>query len=221
VFLVLLSRQIYLPSSALLSKPSLYTLYLVQKTPRRDVLTILCSLLNTVINSSQPNAISIGSMAGKLPYNHFVFKGEDPRSTLVSICFQVLCVLLDFQSGTARDVVTISGENQSSAPTPRTNAFRYFLAKLVHFSDFLAFRKLTLFQHRTQDFAFIVDGIIGIFELQLASMNNLLPGARKSLPYVTETGEFDPHWYQLPLMRCLSHILLENYRIKQGLYFQR
>jgi High-temperature-induced dauer-formation protein len=135
LILVLLSRQIYVPASLLLAKPSLYTLHLVQKTPRRDVLTVLCSLLNTVMNSPQANATGIGSVAGKLPYNHLVFKGEDPRSTLVSVCFQVLCALLDFQSGSARDLVTVSGESQSLAPTPRTNAFRYFLAKLVSVTD--------------------------------------------------------------------------------------
>lgn len=131
LLLVLLSRQIYVPPSSLLLKPSLYTLYLTQKTRRRDVLTLLCSLLNTAMNSAQVGNISIGSMAGKLPYNHLVFKGEDPRSTLVGTCFQVLCVLLDFQSGSARDVPIGNGENQSSAPTARTNAFRYFLMKLV------------------------------------------------------------------------------------------
>ena len=103
----------------------------MQKTSRRDVLTVLCSLLNTAMNSAQSTEISIQSMAGKLPYNHLVFKGEDPRSTLVGMCFQVLTVLLDFQSGTARDVVSGSGENQTSSPTSHTNAFRYFLAKLV------------------------------------------------------------------------------------------
>jgi hypothetical protein len=131
LLLVLLSRQMYTPPSSLLSSPSLYTLHFVQKTPRRHVLTILCSLLNTAMNSSQP-MVTIGTMAGKLPYNHLVFKGEDPRLNLVSICFQVLNILLDFQSGTARDPSTTGVEdNQVTVPTVRSNAFRYFVAKLV------------------------------------------------------------------------------------------
>jgi hypothetical protein len=134
LLLVLLSRQIYVPPGSMFSNPSLYSLHLVQKTPRRDVLTILCSLLNTAMNSSSFTDGSIGgmagSMAGKLPYNHLVFKGEDPRSNLVGICLQVLCVLLDFQGGHARDAVTGS-ESGGYSPTARTNAFRYFLAKLV------------------------------------------------------------------------------------------
>ncbi len=128
--LVLLSRQIYVPAVSLFTKPSLYTLYLVQKLPRRDVLTLLCSLLNTAMNSSTTDIITIATIAGKLPYNHLVFKGEDQRITLITNCLQVLCVLLDFQSGTARDSIL----DGNSAPSAKTNAFRYFIMKLVgHF----------------------------------------------------------------------------------------
>jgi len=193
LLLILLSRQIYIPPSALLSKPSLYTIHIVQKTSRRDVLTVLCSLLNTAMNSAQSTEISIQSMAGKLPYNHLVFKGEDPRSTLVGMCFQVLIVLLDFQGGSARDVLSGSGENQAASPTARTNSFRYFLAKLVSSAPFIYlfyFKNRNILQHRTQDFAFVVEGIIGIFEQQMASTNNLLPGAKKSISYVIDTGKF-------------------------------
>ncbi|KAJ7098145.1 high-temperature-induced dauer-formation protein-domain-containing protein [Mycena belliarum] len=192
LLLVLLSRQIYIPPTALLSKPSLYTLHLVQKTPRRDVLTVLCSLLNTAMNSPQAIPTSLGGMAGKLPYNHLVFKGEDPRSSLVGICLQVLSVLLDFQSGPARDKLTGNDENISSAPTARTNAFRYFLMKL----------------HRTQDFAFVLDGIAGILEQQMATMNNLLPGARKSVPYINETVIF--FWKMIELNKKFRGFLLES-----------
>lgn len=84
------------------------------------------------MNSVQPSlSTTIGGVAGRLPYNHLVFKGEDPRAILVGNCFQVLCALLDFQSGGARDAVAGSGDSLTYAPTPRTNAFRYFLAKLV------------------------------------------------------------------------------------------
>jgi hypothetical protein len=144
------------------------------------------------MNSAQSTEMSIQSVAGKLPYNHLVFKGEDTRATLVGMCFQVLVVLLDFQSGSARDVLSGSGENQIASPTARTNSFRYFLAKLVSNAPFPCslFKKLEqILQHRTQDFAFIVQGVIGIFEQQMASTNNLLPGAKKSVPYVIDTGK--------------------------------
>ncbi|KAJ6455814.1 high-temperature-induced dauer-formation protein-domain-containing protein [Mycena sanguinolenta] len=192
LLLVLLSRQIYISPAALFSKPSLYSLHLVQKTPRRDVLTILCSLLNTAMNSPQAIPTNLAGMAGKvLPYNHLVFKGEDPRSNLVGICLQTLCVLLDFQSGLARDKLTT---NDETAPTARTNAFRYFLMKL----------------HRTQDFAFILNGIVGILEQQMATMNNLLPGARKSIPYINETVIF--FWKMIELNKKFRAYLLESER---------
>lgn len=131
LLLILLSRQIYVPPGLLFTTPSFYSLHLVQKTSRRDILTLLCSLLNVAMNSATGQETGIGSMAGKLPYNHLVFKGEDPRTNLVGICLQILCVLLDFQSGSARDVVTGSGDAQTSTPTAKTNSFRYFLMKLV------------------------------------------------------------------------------------------
>ncbi|KAJ7109144.1 high-temperature-induced dauer-formation protein-domain-containing protein [Mycena epipterygia] len=192
LLLVLLSRQIYVSPAALFSKPSLYTLHMVQKTPRRDVLTVLCSLLNTAMNSPLAAPTSLGGMAGKLPYNHLVFKGEDPRSNLVGICLQVLCVLLDFQSGPARDHLAGNDETNPSAPTARTNAFRYFLMKL----------------HRTQDFSFILDGVVGILEQQMATMNILLPGARKSIPYINETVIF--FWKMIELNKKFRGYLLES-----------
>lgn len=129
LLLVLLSRQIYVPPSALFTSPSSYTLHFVQNLPRRDVLTVLCSLMNTAVNATHPGSANMmGTVAGRLPYNHLLMKGEDPRTSLVSICFQVLCVLLDFQSGPARDA---GAEGQASGPTAKTNAFRFFIAKLV------------------------------------------------------------------------------------------
>ncbi|KAH0584230.1 hypothetical protein H2248_009784 [Termitomyces sp. 'cryptogamus'] len=191
LLLVFLSRQIYVPAASLFTHPSLYSLYLVQKIPRRDVLTLLCSLLNTAMNSPTSHDTSLGGMAGsvagKIPYNHLVFKGGDPKSALVSTCFQVLCVLLDFQSGNARDTTTASGE---PVPTARTNAFRYFLMKL----------------HRSQDFDFIIDGIVGILDQQVATMNNLLPGSRKAVPYINETVIF--FWKMIELNKKFrSHVL--------------
>lgn len=44
-------------------------------------------------------------------------------------------------------------------------------------------------QHRIQDFEFITEGIIGVFQQHNASVNNLLPGAKKSIPYISDTGK--------------------------------
>ncbi len=81
------------------------------------------------MNASRPASQYLIGVAGKLPYNHLVFKGEDTKATLVGMCFGMLCILLDFQSCTARDIV--SQDDESSQPTNKTNAFRYFIAKLV------------------------------------------------------------------------------------------
>lgn len=128
--LVLLSKQIYISPNSLLTVASPYSVCLVQQTPRRHILTLLCSLLNTAMNSSR-NSATLVNVASALPYNHLVFKGEDMRTTLVGECLQVLCALLDFQSGSCRDVLAVASDPLSTVPTTKTNAFRYFLAKLV------------------------------------------------------------------------------------------
>jgi hypothetical protein len=126
LLMVLLSRPIYTSPSAVLATPSCYSIQFVQKTPRRHVLTVLCSLINTAFRRDSRNSLLI--MKDRLPYNHFVFKGQDTRNILSALCLQILCAVLDFQSGTARDKLLSTGE---SAPTSRTNAFRHFVAKLV------------------------------------------------------------------------------------------
>ncbi|KAF4615248.1 hypothetical protein D9613_002761 [Agrocybe pediades] len=189
LLLVLLSRQIYIPAASLFTHPSLLSLHLVQKMPRRHVLTVLCSLLNTSMNSSTTDTITIGTIAGKLPYNHLVFKGEDPRTTLITTSLQVLCVLLDFQSGPARDLVV---DSQNYSPSAKTNTFRYFIMKL----------------HRTQDFEYLLEGIIGILEQQMATLNNLLPGAKKSLPYITETIIL--FWKLIEINKKFCNFVLES-----------
>jgi len=73
-------------------------------------------------------------------------------------------------------------------------------------------------KHRTQDFEYLFEGIISIVEQQIATFKNLLPGARKSLPYITETSEHGPInatnraniWPQ-------SHFILEADRTQQGM----
>jgi hypothetical protein len=82
-------------------------------------------------NSTGSTGIVVKDVAAALPYNHLVFKGEDMKSTLVGHCLQVLCALLDFQSGPARDVAGAGAEAGTTTPSAKTNAFRYFAAKLV------------------------------------------------------------------------------------------
>ncbi|KAH7107456.1 high-temperature-induced dauer-formation protein-domain-containing protein [Auriculariales sp. MPI-PUGE-AT-0066] len=159
LLLVLLSRQIYFTPTTVLLLETKTTAHFVQHLPRRIVLTVLCSLLNTAMNSSRPGF--------SLPYNHLVWKGDDPREILVGMCLQVLCVSLDYQAVNARDVDTA----ESAAPTAKTNSFRYFIAKL----------------HRPTDLEFILTGIVGILDQFMGTLVNMLPGSRKPVPHLLET----------------------------------
>lgn len=126
LILVLLSKQIYQSPSSILTTPTRYTQYIVQKVSRKLVLTTLCSLLNVVVNSPSNQAqssISAG-IAGvgkgitkglnQLPYTQG-WNGEDAREGLVSTAVQVLITLLDYQSANARDI-------PSNGPSTRTQA---------------------------------------------------------------------------------------------------
>lgn len=44
------------------------------------------------------------------------------------------------------------------------------------------------FQHRPNDFAFVLQGTLQIFEDQMSSYHNLLPGSKKAVPYMVEAG---------------------------------
>lgn len=166
-----MSKQIYRSPTNVLSQPSLYTAYLVQTAPRRHVLTILCSLLNIIVNSSNTSSFHV-------PYNHLVWKGENTHESLVSVSLQVLVVLLDYQAESARD--------KETGPTAKTNMFRYFLAKM----------------HRPTDFRFLLDGMLGILSSQIEASNNLLPGSRKQMPYVTELSKWITYQFEDQDISC-------------------
>ena len=72
-------------------------------------------------------------------------------------------------------------------------------------------------QHRTGDFAFIVDGVLGIIEEQMAYINNMLPGSRRSVPYFVDTSEGRQSFYEYTILQMSSHPVLENNRTKQGM----
>lgn len=106
---------------------------LTQRTPRRRVLTLLCSLLNTALHPPNLSPLPISSM----PYNHLVTRAMD-ADAMPESAISALCILLDYQSGEARDRVIGGanagvevGEEAERLPTSKSNAFRYSLAKLV------------------------------------------------------------------------------------------
>jgi hypothetical protein len=76
------------------------------------------------------------------------------------------------------------------------------------------------FQHRTADFAFIFDGIFGILEQQMASINNMLPGSRRSVPYIVDTSECYYLSFRVKtILQRPSRSVLENHRTEQGMAY--
>ncbi|KAJ1311517.1 hypothetical protein OPQ81_010003 [Rhizoctonia solani] len=168
LLLVLLSKQIYIPPTVTLSMITPALSVLAQRTPRRRVLTLLCSLLNTSLHPPNLSPLPLSSM----PYNHLVTRAMD-ADAVPELAISVLCILLDYQSGEARDRVAGGGEATEDSewtPTSKSNAFRYSVAKL----------------HRASDFEFIFDGILGILEQNMVASHGLLPGSRKGIPYLVE-----------------------------------
>jgi hypothetical protein len=153
----------------------------------------LCSLLNIVVNSSsaQLTNVAAGGLGagiagvgkgiskglGQLPYTQ-ALRGEDSREGLVSIAAQVLVVLLDYQSGTARDIMpgvssslpphASSGENGGASsssistqpPTPLTTAAQ--IASGAPSPKSNQFRYFLSKIHRPADMGYLLEGILGI-----------------------------------------------------------
>ena len=72
-------------------------------------------------------------------------------------------------------------------------------------------------QHRPSDFAYIVDGVLGIFEQHMTVINNLLPGSKKPVPHLLETSK------ECLIVRCsfstndlVSLVSMEDDRAEQG-----
>ncbi|KAL1925499.1 uncharacterized protein VTP21DRAFT_382 [Calcarisporiella thermophila] len=86
--LVLLSKSMYFPPGVSTHKENRWTHFLVSELERKAVLAVLCSLVNT--------SIKYNPLAWRIPYNHVVL--SDPREIQVTLCLQVLLVLLDYQS---------------------------------------------------------------------------------------------------------------------------
>jgi hypothetical protein len=139
--LILLSKTIYHAPNNLLTRPNKWAAHIVQsdKTPRRLVLSILCSLLNTAMNQenggNSAGVANWGSVVEKVPYNHLIMarKGEEGRTGLVGLCLGVLCVLLEYQVNDPPpgETARVDGLPASSSAVLQSNSFRYFLAKLV------------------------------------------------------------------------------------------
>ncbi|CAG8637960.1 14560_t:CDS:10, partial [Dentiscutata heterogama] len=101
LLLALVSKSMYMPGATFISKENKWIKFLVLKLDRKVVLALLCSLLNTTVKY---NPAGWG-----VPYNHMVF--ADPREMLVTLCLQVLLVLLDYRSPSNRVDTASTGTN--------------------------------------------------------------------------------------------------------------
>ncbi|CAG8439428.1 1323_t:CDS:10 [Ambispora leptoticha] len=101
LLLVLLSKSMYLSGGKFMAKESKCLKFLALKSERKVVLALLCSLLNT--------AVKYNPAGWGVPYNYMVF--ADARETLVTLCLQVLLVLLDYRAPANRvNTDPITGE---------------------------------------------------------------------------------------------------------------
>lgn len=114
--------------------------YITTCQDKQAVLTLLCSLLNTVCSFPwefravlmQTQAMKYNPATWRVPYDHVVWK--DPKQILVIYCVQLLLVLLMYP---------IPEDGRGAPPK---NYYRHYFGRL----------------HRPQDFQFLVDGMTRI-----------------------------------------------------------
>ncbi|CAG8593787.1 3735_t:CDS:10 [Funneliformis mosseae] len=98
LLLVLISKSMYMSGATYIGKENKWIKYLVLKIDRKVILALLCSLLNT--------AVKYDPTGWGVPYNHVVF--ADSREMLVTMCLQVLLVLLDYRAPSNRIITNDS-----------------------------------------------------------------------------------------------------------------
>ncbi|KAG9288895.1 hypothetical protein G9A89_019517 [Geosiphon pyriformis] len=149
LLLVLLSKSMYMPGATFMSKESKFLKFLVLKTEKNVVLALLCSLLNT--------AVKYNPAGWGVPYNYVVF--TDPREILVTLCLQVLLVLLDYRAPSCRintgsDSNTIQSHRRLSSIDPNTSeteGIRQSAVRNSSSSPIITSAPLTPTRTRTQD----------------------------------------------------------------------
>lgn len=139
--------------------------YIVTCPDKQIVLSVLCSLLNTV---SRPltcrlysadklwKALKYNPASWRVPYGSMMYK--DPKQTLVTYALQFLLVVL---------LYTVPEDN---VVHNRKNYYRHFLGRL----------------HRPQDFQFINDGMTRILNQPVLASTSYLPGNQVSMKFSSE-----------------------------------
>ncbi|KAJ2810385.1 hypothetical protein H4S07_002698 [Coemansia furcata] len=166
--LVLSSKTMYVPPAMAAAAPNRALHAVAYNSNKRMVLGLLCSLLNTSLKDR--------TQGWAIPYRNT--STMDPNDTLSLQAMQTLFVLLEYQapSSAGNDAATESPvadtETDNSTPsmvlvtgteTGPQNLFRVFTAKL----------------HRTQEFDYLVGGIIRLLEEAMRSNLSLLASVTK------------------------------------------
>ena len=112
-----MSSPIYSPGDQLLRRPSKFTAYLVSSGEKKQVLSVLCSLLNT--------SMKYNAAGWHLPYEHYVI--SDPKKLLVTYSLQTLLVLLTHD---------LQPENATPTNATQKNMYRFYVGKLHRTDDF-------------------------------------------------------------------------------------
>ncbi|KAJ2043439.1 hypothetical protein H4S04_006760 [Coemansia sp. S16] len=166
--LVLASKTMYVPPAMAAAAPNRALHAMAYNSNKRMVLSLLCSLLNTSLKDR--------TQGWAIPYRNT--PAMDPSDVLSLQAMQTLFILLEYQapSSGGNDAATQSPvadtEADSSTPsmvlvtgteTGPQNLFRVFTAKL----------------HRTQEFDYLVGGIIRLLEEAMRSNLSLLASVTK------------------------------------------
>ncbi|KAI9105592.1 high-temperature-induced dauer-formation protein-domain-containing protein [Phlyctochytrium arcticum] len=114
LLLTLISRSIYCPPQKILEFDNRWGTAIACRLEKKQVLTLLCSLLNTTVNYD-PVGWAL------LPYNHLLI--SDAQEQLVTLCLQTLTALLDLRPVPSSDAHGQSANTYLPGSTKRVNIF--------------------------------------------------------------------------------------------------
>lgn len=135
--------------------------YITTQCSRQAVLSLICSLLNTVShfsgisrtrNTDIPQVLKYNPASWRVPLD-LTAVTKDPKQLLVTYSLQLLLVLIIYP-----------------APNDQTNAFRKSLSRL----------------HRVEDFQFIQQGLTLVLTQPVSGVASYVPTVSKALPWAPE-----------------------------------
>jgi hypothetical protein len=182
LLLTMASESMYATAAALPLAGVRTLTYLCTSPDKQLVLSVLCSLLNTVggcgpaarrrstfeavcTDDHDAQTLKYNPASWKVPYNALMFK--DPKQVLVTYTLQFLLVLLLYPIPESHQAFLQQQQQQQASPDTAVaakNFYRHFCGRL----------------HRVQDFQFIVDGMTRVLNQPLQEKSSYLPGGAQS-----------------------------------------